>query len=712
MEVNSKCSIEDPESAVFNNDSDLLSSVSLGDKHYGLFNDKYPLHVIPHPEKHNIYMNRVSYDTQSDSYYENGIIDKKYIEFWDKGVFFYENLIQKTIFSYDRINLKDVTALFPEHQNHTSSIIYKFDYSTYKNLEISSFDLKINCFDKNANNNWIFYISTNSTNNYLDATSDLKNRKWEKIKEMTENDENNYVRMNLENFIRNKKIFYIQAEIGYGDIQLFSRTKHFHDKLENNIGENFELDIIVEFSPLTLLKKVLNLCVKPRSKIPNLNETIEKSFAKSNKSIYGGLFNDKYRCNVLPIEEKENIYTHRISYSNIKNAYYENGISHIKYLKKWDRGAFTYNNLYYFPEYSLKKRRTHVSRTLSHDKRNNPAYITWKFDYRLGNFYLSSLKLELKFFNLSDRENIKWSIQLLPTRKNPDPEFKPIMFPEIFYLKNYTIDLTEMVKDEYGFILKAYLAENHHLFKQYESDYDIDSNENFSMDIKVELKPNIICDLIQEKMKCIENNEKINENLSFNDKNTSDFIIKLELSGEDYCEDITEGIFYMHMKVLSSGSDYFQALLNSHMLESQNRCLKLTDISYFILEKILLFIYTNNIENINELEDWIDLLYAASRFLLSKLIQVCELSIRKLVNFDNVKDIEIVAHECCSMQLIKYCEMFEIKNNEQGEDDIHEKENKPISIVKKSKSTQKTYMKKKSKKKIAHIKPIKLLNQV
>src|SRR5436305_11061551 len=81
---------EEKESAVLSDYYDLLSSVSLldDDKPYGLFNNKYPLHITPHPKKQNIYMNRISYDTQSDSYYENGIIDKKYIEFWNEGVFY------------------------------------------------------------------------------------------------------------------------------------------------------------------------------------------------------------------------------------------------------------------------------------------------------------------------------------------------------------------------------------------------------------------------------------------------------------------------------------------------------------------------------------------------------------------------------------------------------------------------------------------------
>jgi hypothetical protein len=92
---------EESETAILNDRSELLSLIN-NDKPYGLFNNKHPLHIISHPEKQNIFMNRISYDTQSDSYYENGIIDKKYIEFWNSGVFYYHNLIYATKYSCDR----------------------------------------------------------------------------------------------------------------------------------------------------------------------------------------------------------------------------------------------------------------------------------------------------------------------------------------------------------------------------------------------------------------------------------------------------------------------------------------------------------------------------------------------------------------------------------------------------------------------------------
>src|SRR5581483_10991602 len=95
-----------PESAILYDDSSNLlssSSISLNNNIiHGLFNNKYPLHIISHPKKKNVFMNRISYDVMSDSYYENGIFDKKYVKFWDQGALHYENLIHATHYSDNR----------------------------------------------------------------------------------------------------------------------------------------------------------------------------------------------------------------------------------------------------------------------------------------------------------------------------------------------------------------------------------------------------------------------------------------------------------------------------------------------------------------------------------------------------------------------------------------------------------------------------------
>ena len=88
----------DPESAVLHDTSDLLlSSVKPSNTPHGLFNDKYPLHAISHPTKQNILMNRISYNIRTDSYYENGIINKKYLEFWNQGALYHKNLIYHNV---------------------------------------------------------------------------------------------------------------------------------------------------------------------------------------------------------------------------------------------------------------------------------------------------------------------------------------------------------------------------------------------------------------------------------------------------------------------------------------------------------------------------------------------------------------------------------------------------------------------------------------
>ncbi len=90
----------DPESAVLHHPSDLLSFVKPSNTPHGLFNDKYPLHTIPHPTKQNVLMNRISYNIRTDSYYENyehGIINKKYLEAWDQGTLYHKNLIHNHI---------------------------------------------------------------------------------------------------------------------------------------------------------------------------------------------------------------------------------------------------------------------------------------------------------------------------------------------------------------------------------------------------------------------------------------------------------------------------------------------------------------------------------------------------------------------------------------------------------------------------------------
>ncbi|CAG8529956.1 3822_t:CDS:2 [Funneliformis mosseae] len=579
----------DPESAVLHDTSYLSSFVTSIDSPHGLFNDKHKLHVIPHPTKSNVFVNRISYDIRSDAYYENGI---KYIEFWDRGAYSFENLIYVYDYSEDRTNYKDRMSLYPNNLGTYPSIIYKFDYSSCESLEITSLSLKLNCADDNFDCNWKISISTNF---------DLKDRVWVNVDERI----NLRKLHNLTRYVSHKKVFYIKFEIKISErsnfernINLFPQTRNFSESEEEyNVKDNFELDIIVEFSPLKykVISKMLHLNMISKELLKTSTERVipTRSLDSINNTV-GGLFNDKYAFNVLPYEN--NLYTHRISYDAYNNAYYENGNAVTKYLKRWNRGAFTHENIYYFTEFSRGRRSVIVSRTLGLHRKTLPAYITWKFDYRPGNFYLTSLELIIKFHHSTNINGVQWFIQALSTGRNPNPKFIPIGFPLENNRLDYNLDLTRMVEDKCGFILKAYIKK----------------------------------------------------------KKTSDFTIKLISSDE------SEREFYVHSSILASGSDYFNAMLNSKMTEFQNKRLDLVDISYLILEKILLYIYTHNLDYNLEFVELVDLLYAASRFFVLRLIQLCEILIRKFVNHENVEEILEIAKKCGAFQLVKYCENFEV----------------------------------------------------
>ncbi|PKC53291.1 hypothetical protein RhiirA1_479593 [Rhizophagus irregularis] len=64
--------------------------------------------------------------------------------------------------------------------------------------------------------------------------------------------------------------------------------------------------------------------------------------------------------------------------------------------------------------------------------------------------------------------------------------------------------------------------------------------------------------------------------------------------------------------------------------------------------------YTGQVKDVlTDLEEWIDLLYGSSRFIIPFLIQKCKKSISKR----NYKD-------CGAEQLLRYCQKLESKNRD------------------------------------------------
>ncbi|CAB4425445.1 unnamed protein product [Rhizophagus irregularis] len=134
------------------------------------------------------------------------------------------------------------------------------------------------------------------------------------------------------------------------------------------------------------------------------------------------------------------------------------------------------------------------------------------------------------------------------------------------------------------------------------------------MDIKVTLEPDIICEELSKY--------GFNKNeIILNDQNTSDFIIKLK---DSIFED-KEVVYHVHKSILNYYSEYFKGLFSSQMIETTDRILTLSEISTNSFENILNFMYTGQVKDVlTDLEEWIDLLYGSSRFIIPFLIQKCK----------------------------------------------------------------------------------------
>ncbi|RIA87164.1 hypothetical protein C1645_828187 [Glomus cerebriforme] len=396
--------------------------------------------------------------------------------------------------------------------------------------------------------------------------------------------------------------------------------------------------------------------------IPNIinnllgNETEILETARVSDETTGGTFGENFSLHVIPIEGKKNLFMNRISYNTQTNAYYENGILSHKYLKKWGMGTENWDNIELKIEYDWKT--IYLARMPNYERMNDDGEISWKFNYRIGNYIINSLNLRLSYNIYDDFANVQWFIKPLSSIKNPNPIWQLIHFDPSEHNVNEIKDVTQFVKDEYGFILKAHLSggeeseiqwQKAQLFRQKWSilsrNLIVESNDTFGLDVKVELKPDIIVDPPQ-----------FYDDL---DESTSDFVIHYEFSSDDNQNTSEFKDFHVHSKILN---EHFKELLESKMIDSQDKTLTLTDadISYKSLEIIHKYIYTGTLPIIDDYDEWVTLLRYASRFLIPTLIQRCEKALKDYLNHDNLNEIENIAEECDAKQLLQCCRSFEL----------------------------------------------------
>ncbi|KAJ5080616.1 pep-cterm sorting domain-containing protein [Anaeramoeba ignava] len=117
--------------------------------------------------------------------------------------------------------------------------------------------------------------------------------------------------------------------------------------------------------------------------------------------------------------------------------------------------------------------------------------------------------------------------------------------------------------------------------------------------------------------------------------------------------------FKTHKSILSSRSEYFKTLFNSKMSEYQEK-ITLTDIPSPTLFAILNYFYSGKIE-IN-LENAIEILIFASRYLIDELIETSSYFIKNNLQMQTIVDVLNLSEEMSLNQLLEFCYQFISEN--------------------------------------------------
>lgn len=122
----------------------------------------------------------------------------------------------------------------------------------------------------------------------------------------------------------------------------------------------------------------------------------------------------------------------------------------------------------------------------------------------------------------------------------------------------------------------------------------------------------------------------------------------------DVCFLVEGKTVYAHRAILAIRSEYFRVLLyNGHMRESVEsgtsdresaKPIELGDVPYTVFLKVLEYLYTDSIRDVN-LELGMHLLIASEQFMLDRLKSLCEDIIRRDINVTNVINILVTSHQ-------------------------------------------------------------------
>jgi len=119
----------------------------------------------------------------------------------------------------------------------------------------------------------------------------------------------------------------------------------------------------------------------------------------------------------------------------------------------------------------------------------------------------------------------------------------------------------------------------------------------------------------------------------------------------DVIIDVQGQTFEAHKLILAARSPVFHVMFQSDLIEKRTNTLEIQDIEPDVFQEVLHFIYTDNVEKLDELAS--ALVAAADKYMLDLLKTRCEESLARNVTVENCSELLILAHLHSAQGLLK-----------------------------------------------------------
>ncbi|CAL1281797.1 unnamed protein product [Larinioides sclopetarius] len=131
----------------------------------------------------------------------------------------------------------------------------------------------------------------------------------------------------------------------------------------------------------------------------------------------------------------------------------------------------------------------------------------------------------------------------------------------------------------------------------------------------------------------------------------------------------TTNSFSAHKNVLCARSSVFRAMLTNDMKEKNTDCIKVEDLEYETVQRLLLFLYSDSLEEL-QWESAIQLYYAADKYAIEKLKFLCSTFLVENLSTSTASELLLLADTHNDTELKKIVEDFILKNEREVFDSV------------------------------------------